>query len=133
MRQTTEPARGDHPINCVDWDMAVGYCAQAKKRLPTEAEWEFAARGPDGRRYPWGDDAPDKTIKLREARACQSHRMADNLMRHVWLRRVERRRVMTDILRREKDIIGKRFQKDAWLNESGDRFKLESAEGFDFH
>ena len=50
--------KGKHPINCVDWDMATKYCAWQKKRLPTEAEWEFSARGPDGRKYPWGDEAP---------------------------------------------------------------------------
>jgi eukaryotic-like serine/threonine-protein kinase len=55
------PERAQHPINCVDWDMGAAYCAWVKKRLPTEAEWEFAARGPDGRRYPWGDEPPDKT------------------------------------------------------------------------
>ena len=55
------PENGAHPINCVDWDMASTYCAWQKKRLPTESEWEFAARGPDGRRYPWGDEEPDKT------------------------------------------------------------------------
>jgi formylglycine-generating enzyme required for sulfatase activity len=51
-------ARGKHPINCVDWDMASVYCQRSSLRLPTEAEWEFAARGPDGRRYPWGDVPP---------------------------------------------------------------------------
>jgi formylglycine-generating enzyme required for sulfatase activity len=55
------PDRGDHPINCVDFERAVRYCAYLHKRLPTEAEWEFAARGSDGRKYPWGDEEPDAT------------------------------------------------------------------------
>ena len=50
--------RGKHPINCVDWEMADKYCHEQGGRLPTEAEWEFSARGPDGRKYPWGDDDP---------------------------------------------------------------------------
>src|SRR6185312_4296362 len=49
--------REQHPINCVPWAFADNYCKVKKKRLPTEAEWEFAARGSDGRKFPWGDDA----------------------------------------------------------------------------
>jgi formylglycine-generating enzyme required for sulfatase activity len=61
------PGYASHPINNVSWHGADAYCAWVGGRLPTEAEWELAARGADGRRYPWGNEAPDETRALFEA------------------------------------------------------------------
>ena len=51
-------SRDSHPANCVAWKQAHDFCEAEGARLPTEAEWELAARGTDGRRYPWGDAEP---------------------------------------------------------------------------
>ena len=54
--------RENHAINCVDWNQAKGYCEAQGQRLPTEAEWEYAATGGDGRTYPWGNAEPSNQL-----------------------------------------------------------------------
>ena len=50
--------KGNHPVNCVDWNQAKAFCGWAQKRLPTEQEWQRAAASAQGRTYPWGEAAP---------------------------------------------------------------------------
>jgi serine/threonine-protein kinase len=100
MNETNAPAPGiwpgeaEHPVRGVTWDQAQAYCTWAKKRLPTEAEWEAAGRGPGGNPYPWGTDPTaegqalnlpdDGTYAVGSQSFNQSHFGVFDMVGNIW-------------------------------------------------
>jgi formylglycine-generating enzyme required for sulfatase activity/tetratricopeptide (TPR) repeat protein len=65
------PDRGNHPVNCVNHTQAEAYCAFRGARLPTEFEWEYAARGGEqALKYPWGSESPDGRVCWKKPGTC---------------------------------------------------------------
>ena len=68
-----KPDKDDFPINCIDGYQARAFCEWQGKRLPTRIEWAWAAQGPEGRTYPWGDEPPpscERANYAAEPRGC---------------------------------------------------------------
>lgn len=71
-------AQEDHPVVQASWNDAAAYCEWAKAQLPTEAQWEYAARGPEGYIYPWGDTFDGTRLNFCDANCPrESWRVAD--------------------------------------------------------
>ncbi|MEZ4631699.1 MAG: formylglycine-generating enzyme family protein [Deinococcales bacterium] len=67
VRSSEYSTNGDQPVNNISWVQAKAYCEWREARLPTEVEWEYAARGPDNLRFPWGN-----SLQGNEANHCDS-------------------------------------------------------------
>jgi len=75
-------AHANLPMMCVNWDDASAYCQWAQAALPTEAEWEYAARGPEERLFPWGDHWDRTLCNCAEYQAGQA--LSDGAAAQAW-------------------------------------------------
>jgi len=69
--------RGDHPVVGVSWHDAANYCAWAGAELPSEAQWEYAARGEQRFIYPWGNDFDGARLNFCDTNCQEDHRLND--------------------------------------------------------
>lgn len=94
-RSTVDDPRcaGDHPATGITWYDAVAYAAWCGKRLPTEDEWERAARGDDHRRYPWGEDFLADQVRGLHAVTSLDAGADTRMDRQEWLRQLEDLRI----------------------------------------
>jgi eukaryotic-like serine/threonine-protein kinase len=75
----SEPAFAEYPVINVTWDQAQAFCRWEGKRLPTEAQWEYAAMGEDGRRYPWGNNFDANLVPVRANDTVQTGSFPENV------------------------------------------------------
>ena len=104
---------GQHPINCVNWHQAKKYCEAYGKRLPTEAEWEYAARGNSNHIYPWGNQKPSTRLAIFDGK-------------RKWQGTAEVGSVKVKMAHGLKDMAGNVWE---WVQDCYDKNAYKSREG----